>query len=1329
MKKDRVETESTGEEPPGSAALRAIPGQPESVLPGLALFLIAGGVISLLLSIVENPIGRGILIALGGVTFVIQRVDLVQAYWGGMLFVTGILAFRIQRRGMFILVGAILILASLLNFWGGKFAGWTLFGIPQLFLSLLIFSLFRYDPPQKEMKTSPSEEVRVPEKPVELSFKPARVMRVFISSTFRDMQAERDELAKFIFPQLRKLCEQRGATWGEVDLRWGITEEQKSEGKVLPICLDEIQRCRPYFIGLLGERYGWVPDEILPELIERQPWLAEHRDYSVTELEVLHGVLNNPEMAEHAYFYFRDPKFIQSLPPKERSAYFESTTAEEARQVGSEEAQRRADQRKGKLANLKGRIRSSGFPVHENYQDPKEFGQLVLKDLTAIIDELYPEGSQPDPLDREATEHEVFARSRMGVYIGRQTYFDQLDAQAGGDGAPLVILGESGSGKSALLANWAMRYRREHADDLVLVHFTGATPASADWEAMLRRILGEVKRKFDIREDIPDQPEALRSAFANWLNLAATRGRVVLILDALNQLEDRDGAPDLVWLPPTIPANVRMLLSTLPGRPLDELQKRGWPALTVEPLQPEERKQLIQEYLALFTKALSPAHMERIASAAQCQNPLFLRVLLDELRLFGVHEQLRERIEGYLKALTIPALYQLILERCEQDYERERPGLVRDSMSLLWAARRGLSEAELMDLLGAGGQPLPRAHWSPLYLALEQSFISRGGLIGFFHDYLRQAVQNRYLPDRSMQKSAHLRLADYFQAQPGDSHRRLDELPWQLAQARQWPRLSALLGDLEFFKAAWEFNTYDVKTCWAQVEADSPYRMTDAYRQVVEHPGHYPDYVWLISILLGDTGYLTEALALRIYLVDHYRQTGDQQILTGALINLGNIFFARGDLDKALELYKEQEGICRQLGDQDGLQRTFGNQALILITRGDLDGAMALIKEQVRICREQGDKVGLYLALCSQATILYSQSEWDKALAVYREQERICRELGDKVGLSSSFAGQALVLKERGELDGALALHKEEERICRELGYKVGLERSLCNQGLILADRGDLDGALALHKEEERICRELGDVIGLGRSFGNQALILKGRGDLDGALALDKEYERICRELGIKAGLQISLGNQANILYGRGDLDGAMALNKEKERICRELGDKGGLSASLSNQALIQSDRGDLEGAMALHKEAERLCREVGDKFGLQASLGFQGNILYTRGDLEGALALHKEKERICRELGNKVGLFESFGNQANILDARGDLDGAMALHKEEERICRELGDPHGLAISLKNQANTLAKMGKKGEAQRLAEECLKLAQEYGYRSLAQQIKSIQGKL
>ena len=100
-----------------------------------------------------------------------------------------------------------------------------------------------------------------------------RIVRVFVSSTFRDMQADRDELVKHVFPRLRKLCESRGVTWGEVDLRWGITDEQTAEGKVLPVCLAEIRGCRPYFLGLLGERYGWVPEEIDPALIEQEPWL------------------------------------------------------------------------------------------------------------------------------------------------------------------------------------------------------------------------------------------------------------------------------------------------------------------------------------------------------------------------------------------------------------------------------------------------------------------------------------------------------------------------------------------------------------------------------------------------------------------------------------------------------------------------------------------------------------------------------------------------------------------------------------------------------------------------------------------------------------------------------------------------------------------------------------------------------------------------------------------------------------------------------------------------------------------------------------------------
>ena len=868
-----------------------------------------------------------------------------------------------------------------------------------------------------------------------------RTIRVFVSSTFRDMQAERDNLAKFVFPELRKLCEERGVVFTDVDLRWGVTDEQAAEGKVLPICLEEIKRCRPFFIGLLGERYGWIPESIPSELIETQPWLTEHRGKSVTELEILHGVLNNPAMANRTCFYFRDPAYVDRVPQNRREDYVEFDPTQSA-----------------KLAGLKDRIRRSGLALREDYPDPETLGQWVLNDLRTAINQVFPAESTPDPLARDTAEHEAFALSRTGVYIGRQEYFERLDAHAASDGPPLVVRGESGSGKSALLANWLGRYREAHPDAQTIVHFIGASSHSTDWAGMVRRIMGELKARFDIDQEIPDQPDALRLAFANCLSMAAARVaqpppaggthvptlggecatrrtpcKIVLILDALNQLEDRDGAPDLVWLPPVIPKEIRLVVSTLSGRPLDDLTRRAWPVLEVVPLEEGERAELIREYLAQYTRQLSPARVDRIASSPQAANPLYVRALLEELRVFGEHERLDAAIDHYLAADTVPALYEKILDRYEHDYERDRPGLVRDAMTLLWAARRGLSEAELLGLLGTDAEPLPRAHWSALHLAADQALVSHSGLIGFFHDYLREAVEHRYLPTDTARDDAHLRLADYFESKD-PAPRRTDELPWQLAEGQAWQRLYDLLADLAFFEDAWGADQFEVKAYWSRVETASTFRMTDAYRPVLDAPNQFSEYVWYVGTLLADTGHLVESLSLREYLVDHYRRTGDR-------VNL---------------------------------QASLGNQALILAARGDLDGAMALHKEKERICRELGDKAGLQLSLNNQALILKDRGDLDGAIALHKEQERICRELGHKAGLSFSLGNQALILRSRGDLEGAMALHEEEVQISRELAMPGDLASSLANKARTLVEMGRPAEAAPLAEEAYRLAADHG---------------------------------------------------------------------------------------------------------------------------------------------------------------------------------------------------------------------------------------------------------------
>lgn len=210
----------------------------------------------------------------------------------------------------------------------------------------------------------------------------SRSARIFLSSTFRDFGEERDLLVRRVFPALRARLKDRFVDLVDVDLRWGITAEQAERGEVLPICLAEIDRARPYFVGMLGERYGWIPpsDGYALDLLERHSWLHDHRGgKSVTELEILHGVLNDPKMAGRAFFYFRSADYAAA----KGGDYVPTLEDDLIRQ-----------------RHLKDRIRKSGFPVVEDYPTPEAFAAKLEEDLWTILDEAYPEDQIPDAFER-----------------------------------------------------------------------------------------------------------------------------------------------------------------------------------------------------------------------------------------------------------------------------------------------------------------------------------------------------------------------------------------------------------------------------------------------------------------------------------------------------------------------------------------------------------------------------------------------------------------------------------------------------------------------------------------------------------------------------------------------------------------------------------------------------------------------------------------------------------------------------------------------------------------------------------------------------------------
>lgn len=227
------------------------------------------------------------------------------------------------------------------------------------------------------------------------------------------------------------------------------------------------------------------------------------------------------------------------------------------------------------------------------------------------------------------------------------------------------------------------------------------------------------------------------------------------------------------------------------------MNERALSSIVVNPLQGEEKKQVVSEYLRQYSKTLSDEQLAAVVAAPQTGNALFLRVFLDELRISADFEGLNKMIETYLHgAETVEKLFEMVLKRWEEDYGEV---VVRKALSFLSVSYAGLSEAELMALLS-----IPQHHLSPLILASQEVIISKAkGLMGFFHDNLRIAVKSRYLSGSGAEESLRGELVRYFEALPDDQdedfQRKIMELPYQYVKRGEVGKLAGFISQQRVF--------------------------------------------------------------------------------------------------------------------------------------------------------------------------------------------------------------------------------------------------------------------------------------------------------------------------------------------------------------------------------------------------------------------------------------------------------------------------------------------------------------------------------------------------
>ncbi|MGB8984422.1 MAG: AAA family ATPase, partial [Anaerolineales bacterium] len=916
-----------------------------------------------------------------------------------------------------------------------------------------------------------------------------------------------DYLVRFVFPKLREKLLAYRIHFVDVDLRWGVTSDQDS----VAACCEIVDQCRPYFLCMIGGRYGFVPPG---------------KNYSITAEEVYYGVLNRqPKDRGFAHFYFRDDAITDAIT---------ETFPGEFREPKGSENQK-------KLTNFKKEIIAAGlqpFTYPAQWDDKnrrltglQELGDRVYEDLLNSIrsdprlrDRFKDDyAAQPDEFDEENAAMEMFAEVLSERFIpgSREPVLAELLAYVSGssDGGYICLTGVSGSGKSALLAHLSRHSALNSRRSILLIrHFVDASPRSSNIFHTVRRFCHELKTACpDIAIDIPDDPERLPITFLQFLLQACARKRVVILLDAVNKFDPASYSAVLHWLPKQLPANARIILSApdysaLMGIMAHELQ--------LKPLTKKDSRTIIEQFLARYHKRFALEQYDALQTKTDANIPLYIMVALEELRSLGIYEEITQRIIDLPP--TTHELFIWILKRLENDDGfRDKTGqlvgreLVPRFSALLGASRNGLSQSELADLLSpadAGTNALiasdAEGNLAALLRLLRPYLMYRGDLLDFSHDEFKSAAVSSQLETHEQCKTAHAQLADYF-AGIGLDHlgirmpniRVVDELPWQLAQAENWKWLYDLLCEPAFIEYAYLIDRFSIMSYWSKVEQHTSLRMVNGYnRNSLQEGVLVSSQIDTMASLLMNAGHLAEAKSL----LDQLRLvagmlTSDKRGYAILLGRLGLIARAQDRLDEALSLFKQQEQIARKLEDWQIVSVALGNQAIIFSDRADHVTAMHLHKEEEQICRRVNDIEGLAACLGNQGVILMAKSDLKGAMAMFKEEERVSREFDIKNQLQLSLGNQSIILTAWGHIDEAMAALVESENICREINMPDGVARSLFNQGFVKGVHMDaLDEGARLMEKACQIADEHGLKL-LAREFEERLAKFAAIVDMDGA--------------------------------------------------------------------------------------------------------------------------------------------------------------------------------------------------------------------------------------
>jgi tetratricopeptide (TPR) repeat protein/predicted MPP superfamily phosphohydrolase len=229
--------------------------------------------------------------------------------------------------------------------------------------------------------------------------------------------------------------------------------------------------------------------------------------------------------------------------------------------------------------------------------------------------------------------------------------------------------------------------------------------------------------------------------------------------------------------------------------------------------------------------------------------------------------------------------------------------------------------------------------------------------------------------------------------------------------------------------------------------------------------------------------------------------TDDLDIQSDALWILCGVARSAGSTDRALAAARDKMRVDKARNDDRRTAMAAGAIADIFEARGDLDEALRIRRdEQVPVSERLGDVRERAITMSKIGDIFEARRDLDEALRIRREEELpVFNRLGDIRACAVTMGKIGDILQARGDFDEALRIRREVQiPVYERLGdvRAIAIARSRISH--ILEGRGELDEAIRIRRDQELpVYERLGDIRELlvGRANLARLLLKRNHGD------------------------------------------------------------------------------------------------------------------------------------------------------------------------------------------------------------------------------------------